>query len=229
MATDLLLYFKRVIKTQMCIILFSILGQLEFEFSFFLQSVLFFIGHVNIFLLLFFIQLWFDLWFSVRLAKLNANFWTIFTMHLWIGTVFLKNLVSDCMQYHPKNSSILYFHFDFSFFLCSSQLDDSALCRHWVFSPQSTLAVKRSSSGNVCCNESQCVTIGHNRSQYITLFYNMSQRNESQWITYRYNDFYIVLKCARMCHNVISSLENVYISFKRGEERRRWNFMFTKS
>ena len=80
------------------------------------------------------------------------------------------------MQYHPKNSSILYFHFDFSFFLCSSQLDDSALCRHWVFSPQSTLAVKRSSSGNVCCNELQCVTIGHNILQCVTLCcYNRSQ------------------------------------------------------
>ena len=164
-----------------------------------------------------------------KVCHTESQFWAIFTMHLWIGTVFLKILVSDCMQYYPKNSSTLYFHFDFSFFLCSSQLDDSALCRHWVFSPQSTLAVKRSSSGNVCCNESQCVTIGHNRSQYITLCYNMSQCNGSQWVTYRYNDFYIVLKCARMCHNEISSLENVYISFKRGEERRRWNFMFTKS
>ena len=76
----------------MCIILFSILGQLEFEFSFFLQSILsLFIGHVNIFLLLFFIHLWFDLWFCVRFAKLNANFWAIFTMHLWIGTVFTKS------------------------------------------------------------------------------------------------------------------------------------------
>ena len=192
MATDLILYFKRVIKTQMCIILFSILGQLEFEFSFFLQSVLSLLLAMSIFFYsCFFIQLWFDLWFCVRFAILKANFEPFSLCIFGLEPFLLKVLVPGCMQYHPKNSSILYFHFDFSFFLCSSQLDDSALCRHWVFSPQSTLAVKRSSSGNVCCNELQCVTIGHNTLQCVIL----CCYNRSQCITISHNGTMIFTLC----------------------------------
>ena len=137
------------------------------------------------------------IWFMIlcKVCQTERQFWAIFTMHLWIGTVFLKILVSDCMQYHPKNSSTLYFHFDFSFFLCSSQLDDSALCRHWVFSPQSTLAVKRSSSGNVCCNELQCVTIGHNILQCVTL----CCYNRSQCITISHNGLHCGTMIFTLC------------------------------
>ena len=114
MATDLILYFKRVIKTQMCIILFSILGQLEFEFSFFLQSVLsLFIGHVNIFFTpVFYPAL---IWFMIlcKVCQTERQFWAIFTMHLWIGTVFLKKI---SIWLHAISSKEL-LDFIFSFWL----------------------------------------------------------------------------------------------------------------
>ena len=147
-------------------------------------------------------------------------------MHLWIGTVFTKSFSTWLHAISSKELLDYIFSFWLLFFPLLKPI-------RWLGSvpPLGLFSSEYFGRQKILLGKCllQWVTMCYNRSQYITLCYNMSQCNGSQWVTYRYNDFYIVLKCARMCHNIIFSLENVYISFKRGEERRRWNFMFTKS